>query len=351
MRFHLSLLFLSLLLLLPSKGDACCPAGSQGSHVQIADQEILVVWDEVNKREHFIRQAKFETDSENYGFLVPTPTKPELAEADAAVFKRLSDTTKPVVKTNYHYHFGSIFDKSAFVSSRKTDSKKASVTVLDRKRIAGYDAVVLRADDPKALGEWLESHGYEFREDLIEWVRPYIEAHWIVTAFKFVNTTPKLMLKPTKAIRMSFDTEHPLFPYRVPEDNLSQARSLLRVHFVGPKRVVGKLGKERSPWAGKIRYAKNRDDIKELLAGTGPAANVSGTWLTSFDDKTWPGGAEDLYFDSAPSQESFITVIVVEKDIFIVYEFIIGLIAVVGFVIGFAMFQRKKRAKAKVELQ
>lgn len=349
MRFNLSLFILSLLLLVPSKGDACCAAGQPGSQVQIADQEILVVWDDVNKREHFIRQAKFDTTSENYGFLVPTPSQPELAEADAEVFNRLTKATNPVVKTKYNYHFGFMSDRRAFYNARKMDSmKSAKVDVLDRKRIAGYDAVVLKADDTDALGEWLENNGFDFRDEILDWVEPYIESQWIITAFKFVNTTPELMLKPTKAIRMSFDTDQPLFPYRVPTDNIGQYKNLLRVHFVGPKRVVGKLGKDRNLWAGTLRYAEERSDIDDLLEGTGPAAEVSGTWLSSFDDKSWPSSVEDLYFLPAPKQEPFVIVNVVEKDVFIVYEYIIGLILVSGFVIGFRVF---KRGKANMKLQ
>lgn len=342
MRIILSLYCLSLLLIIPNKGDACCAAGKPGAYVQIADQEILVVWDEVNKREHFIRQAKFETGLKNYGFLVPTPSQPELAEAEAAVFERLKDVTKPVVKTNYNFHYGFFSERHALNQKGRTDAKKSAVDVLERKKLAGYEAVVLRADDPKALGDWLKENGFEFRDEIIDWVRPYIEAQWLVTAFRFINSTPKLMQKPTKAIRMSFDTDRPLFPYRVPTDNIGKSRNLLRVHFVGPKRVVGTLGKDKKEWAGELKYAGSRGDIKELLSGTGPAANVSGTWLSSFDDKTWPSGVEDLYFESSPNQESFVTIHVVEKNVVIIYEFVIGLFLIIASIIGFAIYRRRK---------
>ncbi len=130
---------------------------------------------------------------------------------------------------------------------------------------------------------------------------------------------------------MSFDSKGPLFPYRVPKDNrYGWMAHVLRVHFVGPERVRGTLGEKKAEWAGEIRYAKSRDDIKELLAGTGPAAEVTGTWLTSFDDESWPGGAEDLHFEKAPVQEPFVTVQQISHELFVPLDFLFCLVFVLG---------------------
>lgn len=349
MRLSVTAFLFGLFLFSSPPSDACCPAGPRGSEVRIADQEILVVWDEKKKREHFIRQAKFKSDQSEFGFLVPTPTKPELEEADADVFDRLRVRSKPKIKTDYHFHFGSIFasSKKRKTDSKKMDSKKPSVEVLERKNVAGFDAAVLRADDANALKNWLTENGFDHRDELIDWVQPYIEQKWIVTAFKFTGLGSSWDIKPTRALRMSFDTERPLFPYRVPEDNQideSQPGHLLRVHFVGPKRVLGALGEEKTPWSAKLIYARKENDISSLLSGTGPAAEVEGQWLTSFDDNSWPGSDEDLYFSEAPTQEEFEIVKVVRADIHIYYEFIVGFLGLAAF-----LFVQGKGKKSKLK--
>src|SRR5262249_29668274 len=58
------------------------------------------------------------------------------------------------------------------------------VEVLEAKRVAGYDAVILKADAPGALTDWLKDHGYESSPVLTEWATPYVKAGWMISAFK-----------------------------------------------------------------------------------------------------------------------------------------------------------------------
>lgn len=89
-------LVFAVLLLAPTVAWACCAASHPGEHVAIADQEILVTWNAKTQEEHFVRRARFlGSSSKDFGFLVPTPTKPELAEAPDALFDRLDDLLRP----------------------------------------------------------------------------------------------------------------------------------------------------------------------------------------------------------------------------------------------------------------
>ena len=76
----------------PSWG--CAPAPPPGYHVSILKEFALIVWEPSAKIEHFIRVADFHTDAPEMGFLVPTPTIPELFEVDAdAIAAQLRRTT------------------------------------------------------------------------------------------------------------------------------------------------------------------------------------------------------------------------------------------------------------------
>src|SRR5262245_43952479 len=79
------LLTLAGVLLVPSlhapPSPACCPVGPIGKPVVNADQTVLIIWDAATKTEHFIRRASFKSQADDFGFLIPTPDRPELSES------------------------------------------------------------------------------------------------------------------------------------------------------------------------------------------------------------------------------------------------------------------------------
>jgi hypothetical protein len=157
---------------------------AEGRHVAVASESALIVWDEKAKRQHFIRRAFFDTKAPYFGFLVPTPTQPELAEVPDEVFALLEDWTRPETRTETVYRSVSLLPwMGATLNAPLGDG----VTVLDRQRVAGYDAVVLKATDAEALRAWLEQHGYEARPALKAWLEPYVKAGWVLTAFQIAK--------------------------------------------------------------------------------------------------------------------------------------------------------------------
>lgn len=296
---------------------ACCPAMPAGAKVQIADQEVLIVYDAERRLEHFVRSASFESEAPGFGFLVPTPTQPTLNEVDPWLFEGLRDVTRPPVEwvTSYVPMPTCLCLAPALMKAGSSLPLDATtgVEVLDLARVAGYDAAVLKASDPAALEGWLDAHGYAPRPDLREWVAPYVEQGWIVTAFKFADSSERRVVG--QSVCMSFATERPLFPYRVPQDQIAAPGegNLLRLFYVGPKRVVGALGAAARDWSGELKYARRstgdaplrgRVPLLALLEETLPPGTAlpADLWLHSFEDTTWPSGTEDLFFGAAPEQ-------------------------------------------------
>src|SRR5689334_19195533 len=78
-----------------SLAQACCPAGGRLRSVINADQNVIIIWDAANKTQHFIRRASFKSDGDDFGFLVPTPSKPTLEEAGNEAFEYLAMLTAP----------------------------------------------------------------------------------------------------------------------------------------------------------------------------------------------------------------------------------------------------------------
>jgi hypothetical protein len=288
--------------------QACCPAAPLNKPVVNADQTVIILWDAAAKTQHFIRQASFKSDADDFGFLVPSPSQPELDESGNEAFPYFLKLTEPEVQKVTQSGGGcSCAIGCASGSSAAKVAAKASpeeVRVLQEKQVAGFKTTVLEADTTAALAAWLKEHGYAFSREVEAWAKPYVGAGWKITAFK-VAKDDKGRSVSTAALRISFKTDRPLFPYREPDYKnaataLGASSRMLRIYFLGEARYEGELTKDVS-WTGKVAFAnkltpENRSKALELLklpATTGP----SELWLTEFEDN-WPYkvAPADVYF-------------------------------------------------------
>lgn len=303
----------------------CCPAWPPNADgVQIADQEVLIYWDSANGIEHFVRRADFEAESlpDDFGFLVPSPTRPTLSETPDMVFTRLSAAIRPeiVYEKKYLPSFVPVLaipflQSGLSVSASSESAGKAAIELLETVFVAGFEASVLRATDVDALVAWLEENGYDARPALRDWLTPYIEKQWIVTAFKF-DCDPKLGRRSLsrEAVCMSFKTDRPFFPYRVPTDQevLPEKGLLLRLYYAGDERNEAHFETRDGPWSATTKFSASVKNASNLLAGVGNSPSDSQAaitlpetiWLTTFEDNTWPGsgGTGDLYFEPSADQ-------------------------------------------------
>ena len=95
MRSVLLLLAMSGLVMLsrPRDTSGCAAVPPQGSRVGVNSEEEIILYDAALHTEHFIRRADFRTEVKDFGFLVPTPSKPDLGEAESHVFDTLKSAT------------------------------------------------------------------------------------------------------------------------------------------------------------------------------------------------------------------------------------------------------------------
>jgi hypothetical protein len=298
--------------------SACAPAPPRNKKVEIADESAIIIWDAKNKTQHFIRRAAFQSDAPDFGFLVPTPSQPTLYESNNKAFEELARITAPRIVQKTRPSGGMSCGCGSV--GEKANAPKAEVRVLEEKRVAGYDAVVLEADAPDALSQWLKDHGYDFSPALTDWAAPYVKAGWKITAFKVAKKLPDEPDVAASAVRMSFQTEKPFFPYREPtappqaakgtaSEKEGTPRRLLRVFFLSDSRVKGVLGEDGKAWPGKVSWANkvsggDREKVLEELklpGETPPAA----WWLTEFEDHSSPRpGTADVYFSKDDDQST-----------------------------------------------
>jgi hypothetical protein len=319
-RSRLAHFLLGVCLLLATSSNpaaACAPCyHDSGKPVVNADQTVIILRDAEKKTEHFIRKASFKSDADDFGFLIPSPTAPELAESGNEAFPFLQTLTEPKTATMSRPSSGFGCGCSANPMMSAGDAKNAAppVRLLAEKEVAGFHAVVLETKSSDALVDWLKDHSYAFSPEVKAWAKPYVEGGWKITALKVAKRKdgdPTLVA--ASALRLSFQTDRPLFPYREPDPKeaaalLGAKDRLLRIYFLADSRFDGELT-AANPWTGQPAWAnklspedrKKALDLLKLPDTTGPKAY----WLTEFEDH-WPYrvAAADLYFAASAKQET-----------------------------------------------
>jgi hypothetical protein len=316
MRIVIGLVTLVIAVLISSTpSHACCPAPPPGKPVVNADQAVILLWDGEKKTEHFIRRATFKSAADDFGFLIPTPSEPDLAESGDAAFPYLVKVTEPEVIQQKRPGEGGC--GCAGMPGAKSAARGGAeyapppqVAVLQEKTVAGFHAVVLEAKSANALVGWLKEHNYEMSPAVEAWAKPYVDQGWKITALKVAKEQDQAQQPRVSAasLRMSFKTDRPLFPYREPQtEQLGKETRLLRIYFIGESRYDGALGDQPwghrfVAWSNKLTPEQRKQtlDHLKLPPETGPAT----FWLSEFEDPwlTNPPAKNDLYFAASKEQ-------------------------------------------------
>lgn len=268
---------------------ACMILG--GGTTKVAGEEVLVVWDASHHTEHFVRHMSFRDASHDFGFLVPTPSRPELAEANDSLFSSLFQLYHRALRRR-------AIESDHLTNGPIAAAAAAPVQVLEHRQVAGLDATVLSASDSNALAAWLSAHHYQSTPALAQYLEPYVRQHWIVTAFRFDPGAGNAAFG-TRALRMTFHADRPFFPYAEPPDAPTVPGRIFRISVISNERVEGRVGER--VWTARTGYAGQ--PALTSLASDLPSGALSGsTWLTTFQEDNSRRGRDDLFFTRAPSQ-------------------------------------------------
>jgi hypothetical protein len=258
----------------------------------VSREEAIIIWDAPSQTQHFIRRATINTTARQVGFLVPTPSEPELAEVPTSVFDELLHYAKPKATIT---PTAPLLMSCTLSASRDT----RRVEVLQRTQVAGYEAVVLRASRSDSLAGWMKDNGFPEGKGLAEWLSPYVEKGWFVTAFKVTEATGTGALA-TALVRMSVKTESPYFPYREPERD-GRPSAPLRLFLIANSAMAGEFRGDDGavPWNSFLLF---RDHLKLDAVPTLTDAlptGLQGDWhLTAYTTKFWADRSpeSDLFF-------------------------------------------------------
>ena len=345
-RFIATVLFLlTFLLIAPLSAHACVALISGDGRPVIASERAVIIWDDEHKVEHFIREAHINTDASEVGFIVPTPTTPELVEADPQIFQMAENVAKPngipyVVQNPPLLIVRAVAAGPALLalesrsqspvfasvdSPTPTDSTPAPPPLpagpaLKEQIVGAYRAVTIAADDTATLTAWLKANGYTWNKASEDWLKPYAAKKWKITAFKFINQNNYSVT--TDAIRMTFPSDRPFYPYSEPGAGSKDQKPnpfgrSLSVAVLSNARMSGVLA-DGHAWPAVLRFAgpttPQNDEAKiwtesqwlDLTKLNDPKYGFTlPKWLSFFRDDSNPRpGTADLYFSPDANQSA-----------------------------------------------
>ena len=241
--------WLSRSLIVAAAGLACvawpCAYLVQNGNIAPASENVVILWDHVNKRQHFVRDTVFSTNAKEIAYIIPLPSQPELAEADPELFNSVERAWGSAQRA-----WEQRGRAEGWVGSEA--SIPGGIEILEEKTVAGYDATVLKAKDPAALRAWLEKNEFPLPPAITQWAEPYTKGEFVFVALKLAKGSVATQTAEdvregrddqgpafrTGALRMSFATDQPYYPYREPVSATPRPPREWRVMFVSTTGVL-----------------------------------------------------------------------------------------------------------------
>lgn len=237
----------------------------------LSREKVVLIYDEKEKTEHFIREIAFAKADEAFGFVVPVPSKPTLSKVeDQDAFTYLRKYFP------YETGLGRIGHGSGTGSGYGTGSGagfgRGGVKVEEVRRVGSFKAYILSATDEEDLAAWLAENRFVASKGGEAWLRHYVQLGFYYVAMRYEPPRGKTRGQSdakhpidAETVRISFQTPVPYYPYLEPAEPKLDRNSprLLEVWYVGSKPVVPVGVQERDgtkEWVRPLRHGHTYDD-------------------------------------------------------------------------------------------
>lgn len=177
-------------------------------------EQVLLLWDERTETEDFIRETHFERASSSFGFVVPVPSKPEVAAVAEPPFTAL--------RASYPFSDDEAVPAGGGLRHGPRD---AGVEIVAQQRIGRFTAFTLSASDTGAFDRWLGDNGFAMSSEARPWLEHYVRLKFYFVAFKYDGADAGAMSgRTSETVRLRFKTPHPYYPYAEPAHPMGAPR-------------------------------------------------------------------------------------------------------------------------------
>jgi hypothetical protein len=265
-------------------------------------ERVLIVHDPEKGVEHFIREVVFQGSRETFGFVVPTPTRPDVFKVTEPPFDKL-ETAFPFAPPSD----GASRSRGA-PGNAAGSGGPPKVAILDIKKVGSFTAFVLAATDAAALAKWLKDNGLSSSKENDAWLAGYVERKFFYVAFRYEPSKegPDNGQPRAETVRITFKTPLAYYPYREPDHPSTAAARDVGLWVASPERVQPvALAEEggRAVWVKPFLEGWTQENVSadRLKQALGPEEDklLAGPSLTiqPFEDqKTSRSGFGDVVF-------------------------------------------------------
>ena len=157
---------------LPEAESACCYFAAKDKDILQPAQKVFITWNPAENVESFTVQPKFEGNADDFGMVIPTPSKPKLDEMPRDFFKELALYTLlkkreqpqskllPVPLEKAANQKGQGKDKDA--ATGHGAFRPPAVKVLEAGVVGNLDYKIIEAGRADDLFGWLKDNKYTF---------------------------------------------------------------------------------------------------------------------------------------------------------------------------------------------
>jgi hypothetical protein len=213
----------------PAAESACCYFSAKDKDILQPAQKVFITWDPVQTVESFTVQPKFEGNADDFGMVIPTPSKPKLDEMPRDFFKELALYT--ILKRREQPHSNLLpvpVEKQAPNDARNKSKQEAgevhrprppAVKVLEAGVVGNLDYKIIEAGRADDLFGWLKDNKYTYSGDEAT-LDYYIKKKWLFTVMKIDTMQMKRNPDGTFAgevtpTRFRFASEKLVYPLKI----------------------------------------------------------------------------------------------------------------------------------------
>lgn len=296
----------------PKPAEACGGffAAKLEERPSLAYEQTLIIYDDQKSVEHFVREVVFDKGKSAFGFVVPTPGRPEVFPVQKNPFKDLTERFPLFPPMRSGLMGGAV----GFGSGKGGGG--GAVEVLETKRVGSFKAFVLAARDSDAFANWLKQQGFVSTPESDRWLHHYVTLGFYFVALRYEPPAAPAadQLKADKAqpsaetIRISFPTPLAFYPYLEPDPAVgakTPEQRGLEVWLVTRQRSLPIAARKRPtggvdwlrPLASGASYGGFKENLVGALSELTPLSPDGSLFVQRFvDQKRSRAGFGDILF-------------------------------------------------------